>query len=132
LQHVERDGERTSAVCEPPQDMGMEAMGRSRLDADTGPEGCECTQKLGTWKMDRGPPATGVCEVAWRADHMHSSRFLERHLLYLLTTVRHSPSTLPLCLRLRVIPLVFLVCSAVTCLAIAPGCTLPSLPLLDP
>jgi hypothetical protein len=98
----------------------------------TGPKGCGRMHVYAeAWDLEDGAwsAGDGCWAVAWRADHMHSSRFLKRHLL---TTVRHSPSTLPLCLYLRVIPLVFLICSAVTCLAIAPGCTLPSLPLLDP
>jgi hypothetical protein len=60
LQHVERDGERTSAVCEPPQDMGMEAMGRSRLDADTGPEGCDRMRVYAeAWNLEDGPWSAG-------------------------------------------------------------------------
>jgi hypothetical protein len=72
LQYVERDGDRTCAVCRPAQHMVMAmamVMGKSRLDADTGTEGCDRMRVYAeAWKMEGGPPPDGcVCEVAWRA-----------------------------------------------------------------
>jgi hypothetical protein len=107
-------------------------MGRNRLDAATGTEGRDRPGVYTeAWMIEGGPPTGAVRPRVFVVSlaALTTSRFLKQASPTL--TVRHSASTLPLCLCLRVIPLVFLPCRAATCVYIAPGCILLSLPALD-